>query len=183
MGYIILQQRVGIGQLRGIKMKKKILYLISCLILLTIFYFINQSRNILTLPDNIEDKNYSYKTESNLISISPQIKKTVENFLYQDKSESELSRRGRLSQYFSGNSPVYKYDLEIIDTNFDKSLATINKIGSSSSEGEYFSYYVDVNIVYYKNNNVVSNKDKTYIFTMSKLDNDKLVGYDIRVEE
>ena len=148
-----------------------------------IFYFINQNQNISILPNSIEDKSYSYNIEQGLDDIAPQIKNTVENYLYQDESESISNRNGRLSQYFSGNSPVYKYDLEILDTNYDKSIATISKIKSSNSEGEYAGFYVDVNIAYYKGNTKMTNKSKTYALTMSNLDNNQLVSYDIKVEE
>lgn len=162
-------------------MKKNIIYISSVTILLIIsigiFYSINQSKTINPIINN-PNNTATYYSEAGLENISSTIKDAVENYLNQNKTESNSVRNSRLSLYFSGSSPVYNYETKNITSLVDKTTARVLSIKSSEAEGEYPSYLVDVSVTLYSGTKSEI-KNQTYWVSMIKLSDGSQIPYDI----
>jgi hypothetical protein len=106
----------------------------------------------------------------------------VNAYAAQDISESATSRRERLSKYFSTDSPVYDYGLDIsADNSAVKTSAKVLSIKpSDTSEGTYPSYIANTQITSYSGENK-SVTNQSYWVTVKQNPDGSYLAYDAGV--
>jgi hypothetical protein len=142
------------------------------------FYFINQSGAIDPMGSTTTTKTSGYDVEKGLEDIAKVAAPAVQAYLDQDKAESTNSRNIRLSQYFSGDSPVYKRELQFPNSTINKTTAKVKSVESTESETSLINLTVKTENTLYSSGykNTSSN---IYWVNMSKTSDGTYVAYDI----
>jgi flagellar basal body-associated protein FliL len=143
---------------------------------------------VLSINGSETSKPVAVKSSDNDVYIGKGIEKlaeiakpAVENYATQDISESLSSRKKRLSNYFSTDSPVYNYSLEIQSTNSAiKTTAKAKSIVLSEAEGVYPCLIVKTDITNYYGDNK-STSSQTYWITIKKDSDGSFVAEDIGI--
>jgi len=160
---------------------KFLLITIPPLIGFGIFYTINQS-SIINPISNIPSYNKTYSADAGLENVSQIVASAVENYANQDSSESIEKRNQRLSLFFTGDSPVYKYEQKNINPPISRSITEVNSINNIESEGIDLNLLVKTTITLYEGN-ITSKINKNYLISLTKIYDGTMTPYDIKESE
>jgi len=159
--------------------KKRLIIIISIVTILIVLIVIgiNTSNSNNTLSDSKLYDN-KYYVEKGIEQYVPLVKNSIESINKQDSSESNVARVGRLSKYFSSDSPVYEYTLDNIDSIYSKSETNITSIiNCPDQDDEYLCLSVMANLTHKSTKDQYS-EQVSYWITIKKDSDNKYRAYD-----
>jgi len=169
-------------------MNKKIIILSTIIALIIIaigvIYFINQSNLKKTVIDTNLTSSSDYYVEKGIEDLAIVAKSAVESYATQDIAESLADRNKRLGAYFTSDSPVYEYALDIktigSTASTTRRIAKVISITRSASEGKYPMLIVQTEITNYANNNK-NTSSQSYWIIVQKNPDESYVANDIGI--
>ncbi|MEI7918225.1 MAG: hypothetical protein WCH58_02475 [Candidatus Saccharibacteria bacterium] len=153
----------------------------SFAILTTVFYFGREVNTISPLVQISTTTNYTVTTQ--LEQLAKIAVPAVENFDTQDINESTNNRNSRLSMYFSGDSQVYNYKLQNLNSNTIKTTTKTISVVSSESESTSQRLVVNIQTTLYSNSSKTTTKTQSYWVKMARLQDGTLIANDIGVTQ
>ena len=172
---------------RALIMNKRYILLASLIILLSfaimtaVFYFGREANTIRPLVQISTTEKYTVATQlEQFVKIAVP---AVENFDTQVISESANNRSSRLSAYFSGDSQVYNYKLQNLNSDTTKTTTKTTSIESSESEGSNQRLIVNVQTTLHLKSDKTTTKTQSYWVKVAKLQDGTLIASDIGVAQ
>jgi len=126
--------------------------------------------------------NNDYFVPTSLKKVAQVAVPAVEAFDTQNSDESAEARNSRLSLYFSGNSPVYKYKQDNLTSDITKTSSKVTSVESLDSEGNSLNLTVNIDTTSYTKNKQPSTK-RSYWVKLIKLQDGSLIAYDLGVNK
>jgi len=157
---------------------KIILVVTSAALVLAIAIFWVYNSNIQREKNNQNSLvDNQYYVEKGLEADAKTAKPAVESYLSQDHSEPTSSRAKRLSKYFTANSQVYGYGLDLVDAFATKSSGKVTSFVACESD-LYVCLKVMTDITLQSKNGSVT-QSATFWITLDKDSNGSYVPNDI----
>jgi len=165
-------------------LKYKLFLIISLVIVVSagvfvVGYIASSSKDSLSDSSLYENK---YYVEKGLEKYATLVINSVENFNKQDSSESVALRNKRLGNYFTGDSPVYGYSLDNLDSTYNKSEATVTSITNcpDNQDAVNVCFSAMINLVH-KSNSDQSSEQVRYWVAVKKDENGQYKTYDLGI--
>jgi hypothetical protein len=146
-----------------------------------VFYF-NTMSNKKKVETTTKPKATSsiYKVETDSLPLAKIAKNAVENFLTQNITESSADRNNRLKEYFTADSPVYGYSLDILLSNPEiiRTSANATSITGAAADAGIPTLQVKADVTSYTSSGQTTST-KSYWVTLQQNANESYAATDI----